>query len=93
MAYCSITLQEDSFHWIFNFAIWQNQNLLNFNPAHYNNFRYVSMTVYMIEIENKNSLIFTSVSLTALNQIAKFFVYFYPAGYRTKLVRYMGSIQ
>ena len=26
-------------------------NLLNLNSAHYNNFRYVSMTVYMIEIE------------------------------------------
>ena len=28
-----ITLQEDSFHWILNFAILQIQNSLNLNPT------------------------------------------------------------
>ena len=28
-----ITLQEDSFHWILNFAILQIKNLPNFNPT------------------------------------------------------------
>ena len=37
MAYCSITLQEDSFHWILNFAISLIQNCLNSNPTNYLN--------------------------------------------------------
>ena len=54
-------------------------NLLNLNSAHYNIFRYVSMTVYMIEIE-KNSLIFNSVIVTILSQVTKLNVYFHPVG-------------
>ena len=44
-------LQDESFHWILNFAILLMANLLNLNSAYYHIFRNLSMMAYMIEIQ------------------------------------------
>ena len=66
------TLQEEGFLWNLNFAIVVMENLLNFNSAHYYIFRNLSMRAYIIgKFKNQNLLIFNSVNLTDLSQVAK----------------------
>ena len=65
------TLQEPHFHWNLNFAISLMANSLNLNSAYNYVFRNLSMIAYMIEFQNQNSLIFLSLKLTSLSQVAK----------------------
>mgnify|MGYP001795648767 CR=1 FL=1 len=68
------TQREENFYWVLIFAILLMANSLNLNSAHYAHyyiFRNLSMVAYMIKIQNQNSLIFNSVNLTNLRQVAK----------------------
>ena len=61
-----------NFNWILNLAISLMANPLNLNSTNYYIFRNLSMIVWIIENKNPNSLIFNSVNLTNLIQVAKF---------------------
>ena len=69
---CKVTtLQEESRHWNLNFAISLNTISLNFNSTNYQMFEDLSMDAYITKLKYLNSLIYNSVNLTILGQVAK----------------------